>query len=74
MNITKHITKMGINRAEICRQVGISGSYLSMIEKGDRRIGIGKVVNLAAALHVEISDLRPDLADLLSLKNEGVSQ
>lgn len=74
MNITEHIAKLSINRADICRKAGISGSYLSMIERGDRRIGAAKVAGLASALQVEIGDLRPDLAALFSLQNEEASQ
>lgn len=64
MDITQHIKETGLSRAEVCRSAGISRAYLSLIEKGHRKIGPEKVTDLANALGVSIRDLRPDLADV----------
>lgn len=64
MDIRAHIEERGLSRQVICHEAGISASYLSMIEGGDRRIGASKAARLAAALGVSVADLRPDLAEL----------
>lgn len=62
----------GKTRESICREAGLSRSYLSLLERGDRQIGIGKVSALASALGVEPSVLRPELAALApSTKTEA---
>lgn len=66
MDITSHIEARGLNRADVCRQAGISTSYLSMIEAGARQVGPNRVAALAHALGVSVGDLRPDLAGLFS--------
>lgn len=64
MNITEHIEARGLSRGEICQTAGISRAYLSLIERGARRVGPEKVQALANAIGVSIADLRPDLAKL----------
>jgi transcriptional regulator with XRE-family HTH domain len=66
MNITNHIKKCGKTRAEICAEAGISTAYLSMIEHGERRIGVAKLTALADALGVDPADIRPDLAAIFT--------
>lgn len=66
MDITSHIEARGLSRAEVCREAGISASYLSMIEAGARQVGPNRVAALARALGVSVGDLRPDLAGLFS--------
>lgn len=66
MDIAAHISNNSLDRSEICRKAGISRSYLSMIESGERNAGPNKVVKLAAALGVTVRELRPDLANLFS--------
>lgn len=66
MDITAKIATLGMSRAEICKKAGISPAYLSLIEKGDRKVGVGKVRDLADALGVTVRDLRPDLADVFT--------
>ena len=66
MDITGHIEKNGLSRAKICADAGISQPYLSMIERGKRKVGSEKVVSLAKALGVSTKDLRPDLAAAFS--------
>ncbi|MDA7965486.1 helix-turn-helix transcriptional regulator [Ruegeria sp.] len=45
----------GLRQAELARQVGISASYLNLIEHNRRRIGGKLLVDIAAALSVEPS-------------------
>ncbi|WP_158966221.1 helix-turn-helix domain-containing protein [Chachezhania sediminis] len=66
MDISAHIKDQGLSRAEICEVAGISRAYLSLIEKGERRVGTGKAGALAAALGVPVQSLRPDLAEMFS--------
>ena len=66
MNITKHIEACGLNRAEICARSGISRSMLSLIERGQRRIGVEKAAVFAAALGVPVQAVRPDLAEMFA--------
>lgn len=66
MNISKSIRLSGKTRGEICEEAGISRPYLSLIESGERKIGLAKVARLAAALGIEPKDLRPDLAAFAS--------
>lgn len=47
----------GLRQAQLARQVGISASYLNLIEHNRRRIGGKLLVNIAAALSVEPSVL-----------------
>lgn len=62
MEITDHIAASGRSRAEICREIGISPGMLSLIESGQRRIGIARAAAFAAAIGVQVRDVRPDLA------------
>ena len=64
MNITDHIEKNGLKRANICADAGISRSMLSQIEKGRRRIGVDRAVAFAAALRIPVHDVRPDLTEM----------
>lgn len=66
MDITEHINSQGLSRVEICKRAKISRAYLSLIEKGKRRVGPEKVTSLAVALGVTVQELRPDLADVFS--------
>jgi len=73
MDITTHIKEQGLSRAGICERAGISRAFLSLIEKGHRRVGIAKVGALAEALGVEALDLRPDLRGILDDRNGGAN-
>lgn len=66
MDLAKHIEASGLSRADICAAVGISRGMLSLIESGQRRIGVEKAAALAAALKVPVALVRPDLADMFS--------
>lgn len=57
----------GKTRAQICKEAGVSQSYLSLMESGHRQVGLPIVARLAATLGVDPVDLRPDLASLLSV-------
>ena len=71
MNLTDHISTQKLSRADVCEKAGISRAYLSLIERGQRRIGPEKVCALAAALGVSVADLRPDLAGLFEGRPSG---
>ncbi|MEM8731404.1 MAG: short-chain fatty acyl-CoA regulator family protein [Pseudomonadota bacterium] len=47
----------GLKQADLARQIGISASYLNLIEHNRRRIGGKLLVNIAQALSVEPSTL-----------------
>ena len=47
----------GLKQADLARQIGISASYLNLIEHNRRRIGGKLLVNIAQALGVEPSML-----------------
>ncbi|MFG6566700.1 helix-turn-helix domain-containing protein [Sulfitobacter sp. 1A13679] len=64
MDITEHINSNGLSRADVCKAAGISRAHLSLIEAGQRKIGVSKVRALAEALGVSVGDLRPDLTDV----------
>lgn len=55
----------GLRQAELARQVGISASYLNLIEHNRRRIGGKLLVDIAAALSVEPSLLTQGIEDTL---------
>ncbi|MCR9088532.1 MAG: helix-turn-helix domain-containing protein [Rhodobacteraceae bacterium] len=68
--IRERRTVMGIRQADLARTVGISPSYLNLIEHNRRRIGGKLLVDLAAALGVDVSALthgaESELLDQLS--------
>ena len=45
----------GMRQAELAKEVGISASYLNLIEHNRRRIGGKLLVNIAQVLNVETS-------------------
>ena len=47
----------GLTQAELARRVGVSASYLNLIEHNKRRIAGGLVLRIARELDVEVSDL-----------------
>ncbi|WP_084621061.1 helix-turn-helix domain-containing protein [Paracoccus aminophilus] len=66
MNLTDHISRSGLKRAQICTATGISRGMLSQIERGKRRIGAEKAALFAAALGLSVRVVRPDLANLFT--------
>ncbi|MBT8152737.1 helix-turn-helix transcriptional regulator [Epibacterium ulvae] len=65
MNISSHIKTHNLSRETICEQAGISRAMLSLVESGKRQIGPNKVNDLAAALGIDPSELRPDWAEIV---------
>ncbi|WP_037310512.1 helix-turn-helix transcriptional regulator [Ruegeria halocynthiae] len=64
----------GLRQAELARRVGISASYLNLIEHNRRRIGGKLLVNIAAALTVEPSVLTQGIeATLISALREAAA-
>ena len=64
----------GLRQAELARQVGISASYLNLIEHNRRRIGGKLLVDIAAALSVEPSLLTQGLEEtLISVLREAAA-
>ncbi len=62
----------GLRQAELARQVGISASYLNLIEHNRRRIGGKLLVDIASALAVEPSLLTQGIeATLISALREA---
>lgn len=55
----------GLRQAELARQVGISASYLNLIEHNRRRIGGKLLVDIAGALSVEPSLLTQGIEETL---------
>ncbi len=55
----------GLRQAELARRVGISASYLNLIEHNRRRIGGKLLVNIASALSVEPSLLTQGIEETL---------
>lgn len=51
--IRERRTMAGLRQADLARQIGISASYLNLIEHNRRRIGGKLLVNIASALGVE---------------------
>ena len=68
MDTSYLIKASGKTREQICAEAQISRGMLSLIERGERRIGVQSVAKLAAALGVDPADLRPDLAALFNRK------
>lgn len=69
---TALIIGSGKTRAQICKEAGVSQPFLSLWESGERQVGSSRVVALAAALGVEPSALRPDLAEIFTPSQQPV--
>ncbi|MHA3980568.1 helix-turn-helix domain-containing protein [Halovulum sp. GXIMD14794] len=65
----------GLSLAQLARQAGMSQSYLSQIERGDRRTNADLLQRLAAALDVEVAELlapgRPSVIPVTGLIGVG---
>ena len=55
---------LGITQEELSERVGVSCSYIGLIERGDRKLSIETLVSLAEALRISCDNLLQD-----SLKN-----
>lgn len=58
-------TDMGLRQAHVAKEVGISGSYLNLIEHNRRRIGAKLLVDLARVLEIEPSLLEDETAETI---------
>ncbi|MGJ8611674.1 MAG: short-chain fatty acyl-CoA regulator family protein [Octadecabacter sp.] len=56
---------LGLRQAHVAKVVGISGSYLNLIEHNRRRIGAKLLVDLARVLEIEPSLLEVDTAETI---------
>ncbi len=56
---------LGLRQAEVAKAVGISGSYLNLIEHNRRKIGAKLLVDLAKALKIESSLLEDETAETI---------
>ncbi len=74
--IRERRTVLGLRQAELARSVGISPSYLNLIEHNRRRIGGKLLVDLARLLEVEASALTEgaEAALLESLRDAAIGQ
>ena len=59
MNLGRSIklcrTKRGLSQEDLARKVGLSASYISLIEKGDRDPAVSTAEKIATALGVPMS-------------------
>ena len=49
--------KKGISREELAFRVGVSGSYIGMIERAEYDFKISKLINIAKALNIKMKDI-----------------
>jgi transcriptional regulator with XRE-family HTH domain len=77
MNLGRSIklcrTNRGLSQEDLAKKVGLSPSYISLIEKGDRDPAVSTVEKLATALGVPMSlltFLAADPADLRGVPEE----
>lgn len=50
-------TKYGISREELAFRIGVSGSYIGMIERAEYDFKISKLINIASALKVKMAEI-----------------
>ena len=63
--------KLGLQAKKLSEQIGISPSYLNLIESGKRKIDGDLLLKICQELRVEISDLSSDLN--LNLNNSRIA-
>jgi transcriptional regulator with XRE-family HTH domain len=53
---------LGLTQAEHAQRLGVSASYLSVVEAGKHNLTLGQLANIAGAMRVgiDISFIRPD--------------
>ena len=49
--------KNGISREELAFRIGVSGSYIGMIERAEYDFKISKLINIAKALNIKMKDI-----------------
>jgi transcriptional regulator with XRE-family HTH domain len=53
---------LGLTQAEVAERLGVSASYLSVVEAGKHNLTLGQLANIANAMRlgIDISFIRPD--------------
>ena len=68
----------GLRQADLARQIGISASYLNLIEHNRRRINPALLDRIAGALDIETEDLaaggNPAVISDLILNSQGLTE
>ena len=49
--------KKGVSREELAFRVGVSGSYIGMIERAEYDFKISKLINIAKALNIKMKEI-----------------
>lgn len=49
--------KKGLSREELAFRIGVSGSYVGMIERAEYDFKISKLINIAIALDLKMKDI-----------------
>ena len=49
--------KCGISREELAFRIGVSGSYVGMIERAEYDFKISKLINIANSLEVKMTEI-----------------
>ncbi|HTX07853.1 MAG TPA: XRE family transcriptional regulator [Solirubrobacteraceae bacterium] len=50
-------TSRGLRLADLARESGLSAPFLSQVEQGQSDISVGRLIRIAQALHVSVTDL-----------------
>lgn len=67
MDMKQLVKRSGKTRRNICEEAGISRALLSLLESGQRQIGLQKLESLSIALGAKPFELRPDLAAIFEV-------
>jgi transcriptional regulator with XRE-family HTH domain len=53
---------LGLTQAEVAERLGVSPSYISVVEAGRRNLTLGQLANIANAMRlgIDVSFVRPD--------------
>lgn len=66
---------LGITQEELSERVGVSCSYIGLIERGDRKLSIETLVSLSEALRISCDSLLQDsLRNTMSLELTGMNE
>lgn len=64
----------GLSQAELAQRVGGGQSFISKIERGERRLDVGEFVSVAQAIGVEPVQLFEDLFHSFATEPKGASK
>ena len=53
-NTRKYRTRAGLTQAELAEKVGVGTSFISRVERGEKRMRIETILLVAAALHISV--------------------